>query len=328
MRVELMSPAASVETAEYALANGADIVYAGVSNLSMRPKRVEFSKGTFGDLVEMVHARGKKINATMNICPKPGDVENFKRALPGLVEQGVDAVIVSDVGMMSWIHEHYPNMPIHASIMTSVVNVEAAKFFKELGASVIVVSRSLDDIEGIRRIKEETGVDIELFVHGGICYMFDGLCYMSSYWRQEWGWDNDLNALRLIGQNNTKGECHLICKRECSLDRGEDKLASGRLMRRPDDVGLDRLPDYLAMGVSILKIEGRAMPAYYIGEATKLYREAIDSYLSDPERYAIREEWLPVVDRLIEARWEYERQWDVKRKTEEWERAKAAQDGS
>lgn len=323
-KVELMSPAGSLETARLAIGNGADAVYAGVTNLSMRPKRVEFSETDFKGLIDFVHARGKKIYATMNICPKPSDVDNFKRHVNNIYHQGVDAVIVSDVGMMNWIHQTYPDLEIHASIMTSVVNPEAAQFYKDLGASVVVVSRSLDDLEGLRQIRDQVDVDLEVFVHGGICYMFDGLCYMSSYWRQEWGYDEDMGVMRLIGQNNTKGECHLICKRECSLERDGKILAEGRLMRRPDDVGLDRLPFYLDLGIRILKIEGRAMPAYYIEEATRLYRQAIDLYLTDPAKYAIRDEWLPAVDRLIEARHEYERRWDVKRNLEEWEKRAAS----
>jgi len=321
--VELMCPAGNLETAKLAIDSGADAIYAGVTNLSMRPKRVEFSDDDFNALIDYVKSRGKKLYATMNICPKPSDVDNFKRRVGEIYDQGVDAVIVSDVGMMNWIHRNYPKLPIHASIMTSIVNVESAKFYHELGADVVLVSRSLDDLKGLKKIREEAGVDIELFVHGGICYMFDGYCYMSSYWRQEWGYDSDMGAMRLFGQNNTKGECHLICKRECGLQKGDSQVAAGRLMRRHDDVGLKNLPFYLDIGVRILKIEGRAMPAYYIEEATKIYRQAIDLYQSNPEKYIISEEWSAVVERLIEARWEYERRWDIQRQTQEWERRRA-----
>src|SRR3972149_1083057 len=193
--------------------------------------------------------------------------------------------------------------------MTSVVNAEAANFYKERGASVVVVSRSLGDIDEIRRIKEEVDIDLEVFVHGGICYMFDGDCYMSSYWRQRRDYDPDLDAYRLFGQNNTKGECQLICKRQCSLATDGRVLAEGKLMRRPDDVGLDRLPFYIDVGVKILKIEGRAMSLNYIAEATKLYRQAIDLYYNDPERWSVKSEWRPAIDTLIEARLEYERSW-------------------
>ncbi len=320
IKVELMAPASSIDTAVVAAKNGADAVYAGVTNLSMRPKRVEFKDESFEDLINTVHSHGSKVYATMNICPKPSDVENFKRRVSEINDFGVDAVIVSDVGMMDWIHKNFPDLPIHASIMTSIVNPESAQFYKDLGASVVVVSRSLEDIGGVEEIHGKVDVDLEVFVHGGICYMFDGICYMSSYWKQKWDYDEDLGDIRLVGQNNTKGECHLICKRNCSLTSNGIVKADGKLMRRPDDVGLGKIPYYLKNGVRILKIEGRAMPAYYIEAATKLYREAIDLYLSDPEKYSVKDSWAPAVENLIEARHEYERKWDIERNLQAWEK--------
>lgn len=308
---ELMSPAGSLETARLAFDAGADVVYAGVTNLSMRPKRVEFGQGNLGELIKYAHGRGKKIYAVTNVCPKPSDLPLFEERLAELSNLKADGVIVSDVWVMEHIKNNFPDLHIHASIMTSVVNAEAAKFYKERGASVVVISRSLGDLDEIRRISEEVDVDLEVFVHGGICYMYDGDCYMSSYWRQRWDFDPDLGAHRLMGQNNTKGECQLICKRSCSLTKDNQVITEGRLMRRPDDVGLDRLPFYLDVGIKILKIEGRAMPPQYVAEATALYRKAIDVYLEDPKRFAIQEEWLPVVDRLVEARHEYERTWHI-----------------
>lgn len=306
-----MSPVGSLEAATVALDNGADALYAGVTNLSMRPKRVEFKEASLKSLVELVHQRGKEIYVTMNVCPKPDDVDLYKRKLADVYAAGVDAVIVSDLGMMAYIKETYPALPIHVSIMTSVVNKEAADFYKQQGAAVVVISRSLSNIEEIREIAQTVDVDFELFIHGGICYMFDGNCYMSSYWRQVWEFDPDLGKERLKGQNNTKGECQLICKRHCSLVKDKQTIISGRLLRRPDDVGLDRLPEYIKMGVKIFKIEGRAMPLRYIAEATRLYREAIDTYFTNPDQYEIKSQWLPVVDRLIEHRLEYERSWHI-----------------
>lgn len=309
---ELMSPAGSLEAAKVAFDAGADVVYAGVTNISMRPKRVEFGSGNISDLIEHAHDRGKKVYAATNVCPKPADITMFKQRIAELHENKVDGIILADISMMEYVRDNYPEMPVHASIMTSVVNAEAAKFYKERGASVVVVSRSLTNMDDVRRIGEEAGVDLEVFVHGGICYMYDGDCYMSSYWRQKWEFDPDLQAHRLVGQNNTKGECQLICKRECSLSNGDEELSSGRLMRRPDDVGLERIPFYVETGIKILKIEGRAMPLRYVGEATDLYRRAIDAYFEDPERYRVLDEWAPTVDRLIEDRLEYERSWHIK----------------
>ncbi len=309
-RIQLMSPAGSMEAARLAFDSGADIVYAGVKNISMRPKRVEFDQD-ISELIDYAHARAKKVYVTVNVCPKTNDLPLFDDRIASLSALNADAVIVSDISVMEHIHKNYPRLPIHASIMTSVVNAEAAKFYKERGASVVVVSRSLDDLEEIKKISEEGEVDLEVFVHGGICYMFDGDCYMSSYWRQTWDFDPDLGRNRLFGQNNNKGECQLICKRDCRLQNESGVIADGRLMRRPDDVGLAKLPFYISMGVKVLKIEGRAMPPSYVANATRLYRQAIDLYYQDPKVFQVLDEWRPAIDDLIEARLEYERTWHI-----------------
>ncbi len=310
-RPELMSPAGSLEAAEVAFDAGADVVYAGVTNISMRPKRVEFGRDNIGDLIQYAHDRGKKVYAATNICPKPADIPLFREKISELDEYKVDGIIVADISIMEYLRDNYPHIPVHASIMTSVVNAEAANFYKDRGASVVIVSRSLEDMDEVRLISEEANIDLEVFVHGGICYMFDGDCYMSSYWRQQWDFDSDLNTYRLFGQNNTKGECQLICKRSCSLRDGDNEVAAGRLMRRADDVGLERLPFYFEIGVKILKIEGRAMPLRYVREATELYRQAIDLYFNDPQKFSIQEEWRPKIERLIQDRLDYERTWHI-----------------
>lgn len=307
--IELMSPAGSLEAAKRAFDAGADVVYAGIQNISMRPKRVEFDQD-FGELVEYAHQRGKKVYATANVCPKPSDISLFEKRMAEVHSHGADAVIVSDAWVMELIRDRYPDLPIHASIMTSVVNAEAAEFYRERGAAMVVASRSIGDVEEIRTIRE-TGVDVEVFVHGGICYMFDGDCYMSSYWRQWSDYDPDLKATRLFGQNNTKGECQHICKRQCTLATDGREITNGRLMRRPDDVGLDRLPFYIGIGVKTLKIEGRALSLDYVAQATRVYREAIDLYYKDPERWRILDEWGPAINELIEARLECERSWQI-----------------
>lgn len=313
MAVELLVPCGSMEGAKLAAENGANAVYAGMSNLSMRPKRVEFQgDDDFRDVVKFVHDNGMRIFATLNVYMKQQDRKIFESSVEEAVASGADALILSDLGAVSYVRKNYPEVPVHVSICTSVTNVEAAKFYEDLGAEVIVISRSLDDLREIKKIRDSVNCGLELFVHGGICYMFDGDCYLSSYWKQVWGYDEHMGVERLMGQNNTKGECQLVCKRDCSLIRGEEVLAEGRLLRRPDQVGLVNLPFYLDIGIDILKIEGRAMPLEYVAKATRLYRNAIDMYLSEPQKFVVKQDWMPVVDELIQARHDYERQWHIK----------------
>lgn len=312
MSVELLSPCGSIEGAHLAIENGADALYAGVTNLSMRPNRVEFNNEPFEKLVDFVHKKNKKIFITLNVYMKPQDEEFFRQSVDKVYNSGADAIIVSDLGAIKYIKKHYPDILVHVSICTSVTNPEAAKFYEELGADVIVISRSLDDLTEIRKIREAVSVDLEMFVHGGICYMFDGDCYMSSYWKQEWKFDENFGKERLYGQNNTKGECQLVCKRFCSLTQNEDILADGLLLRRPDQVGLFNLPFYIDAGINILKIEGRAMSLDYIAKATALYREAIDTYINNSDKYCLKNEWAPVVADLLQARRDYEIQWNIR----------------
>jgi putative protease len=310
--MELLSPCGSMEGAKLAIENGADALYAGMTNLSMRPKRVEFNDEPLEDLVDYIHKNGKHIYITLNVYMKSQDELTFRRAVDEVYNSGADAIIVSDIGAISYIKKHYPDLAVHVSICTSVTNPEAAKFYEEMGADVIVISRSLDDLEEIKKIRAAVSAGLEIFVHGGICYMFDGDCYMSSYWKQEWKFDEDLGRERLMGQNNTKGECQLVCKRFCSLTVDGETLADGQLLRRPDQVGLANIPFYIENGINILKIEGRAMPLNYVAEATALYRQAIDLYLESPDKYRVKNEWTPVVGDLVQARYDYERQWHIR----------------
>lgn len=308
---ELMAPAGSLEGARIALKNGADSVYAGVSHLSLRPRRVEFRDG-FKQLVDFVHQEGKKIYAVVNVFLKPEDINNFEHQMEKVYQSGADGVMVADIGVLEYIHQKYPNLPIHISVQNSVTNPEAAKFYQELGASVIVISRSVGDFDEIEKITKSADVDWEVFIHGGICYHYDGNCFLSSYWRQEKVFDEYLGVERILGQNNTKGECHLICKRNCTLWENNHQIFQGRLLRRPDLVGLADLPKYIEMGIKIFKIEGRAMPLKYVGQATNLYRKAIDLYLSNPQKYSFQKEWLLELKDILAARLEYERRWDIK----------------
>jgi len=311
--IELMAPARSLESAEAAIESGANALYAGVTGLSMRPKRTEFGKDEFPELVKTAQSQGVKVYATTNIYLKEQDWEFFKKKIDEIISHGPDALIMGDIGAIRYVSENYPEVHIHASIQTSIANPEAAKFYRDLGANLVVISRSVQDRTEIARIHEEVpDLDLEVFVHGGICFMYDGNCMMSSYWKQEWDHDPLIGQDRLMGQNNTKGECQLVCKRACSLTDGEEfSMADGRLMRRPDQVGLSNIPFFIENGVRILKIEGRAMPISYIKEATKLYRAAIDMYLEDPARFGIKADWQEQISSLIEARLEYERQWHI-----------------
>lgn len=312
MNIELMAPAGSLEIAEMAIEAGADAIYAGLNSVSMRPRRAEFTEQGLQELIDYVHSQDKKVYVVANIYPKSCDVDYFKQAIATIYQMGADALVLSDLWALRYVKKHFDGIEAHISVQASVSSDVTARFFEENGADVIVISRSMPEIEDIKKIHQAVKCRLEVFLHGGICFMFDGNCYMSSFYKQSWKFDEERQIKRIYGQNNTKGECHLVCKRNFDLSNNGSKKATGRLMRRPDQVGLEKLPAYIESGVSIFKIEGRAMAINYVRQAVSLYRQAIDSYLQNPSQYKLKEEWLAEAEALKEYRLEYERKWNIK----------------
>jgi len=310
--VELLAPAGSLDTAKIAIEAGADAIYAGPSSVSMRPRRAEFKNDQIAELIKYVHSKGKRVFVVANIFPKSCDVEYFKQNLAQIYEMGADALVVADLWALCYVKKNFKDIEAHVSIQASVSNVEAATFYEKNGADVIVMARSMPDINDIKKIREKVTCRLEVFVHGGICFMYDGNCYMSSYYKQKVAYDEERQINRTYGQNNTKGECHLVCKRNYDLNDNGSVLAKGRLMRRPDQIGLTQIPLFIESGANIFKIEGRAMATDYVEKSVRLYREAIDSYLESPSLFEASKDWLERAEDLKEYRLDYERKWNIK----------------
>ncbi len=310
--VELLAPAGSLDMAKIAIEAGADAIYAGPSSVSMRPRRAEFKNDQLSELIKYVHSKGKRVFVVANIFPKSCDVEYFKQNLAQIYEMGADVFVVADLWALRYVKKNFKDIEAHISIQASVSNVEAAVFYEKNGADVIVIARSMPDFKDIKKIREKVSCRLEVFVHGGICFMYDGNCYMSSYYKQKVAYDEERQINRTYGQNNTKGECHLVCKRNYDLNDNGSVLAKGRLMRRPDQVGLTQIPLFIEYGVNIFKIEGRAMATDYVEKSVRLYREAIDSYLESPSSFEASKDWLERAEDLKECRLDYERKWNIK----------------
>lgn len=310
--IELLAPAGSLESAQLAIEAGADAVYAGPSSVSMRPRRAEFTNKELEELIDYVHRRGKKVYVVANIFPKSYDIDYFKQSLADIYKMGPDAFVISDIWALRYVKENFADIEAHVSIQASVSNYKTASFYDKNGADVVVISRSLPDFSDIKDIRKAVKCRLEVFIHGGICFMFDGHCYMSSYYKQELAYDEERQIERIFGQNNTKGECHLVCKRQYDLQDNGNNIGSGRLMRRPDQVGLDLIPLFIESGVNIFKIEGRAMSKDYVSQSVKLYRAAIDSYLASPTDYNLKKEWLTDAEVLKEHRLNYEKKWNIR----------------
>ncbi len=310
--IELLAPAGSLEAAQIAIESGADAVYAGPSSVSMRPRRAEFTNEQLKELIDYAHSKNRKVFVVANIFPKSCDIDYFKKNLAQIYEMGPDAFVVADIWGLRYVKKNFKNVEAHVSIQASISNVAAAKFYEQNGADVVVVARSMPDFNDIAQIRAAVNCRIEAFVHGGICFMFDGNCYMSSYYKQKLDFDEERQITRTYGQNNTKGECHLVCKRNYDFNNNGTTITSGRLMRRQDQVGLELIPLFIQSGVNIFKIEGRAMSKDYVRQSVSLYRQAIDSYLSNPQFFKASDDWTNQAEALKVHRLEYERSWNIK----------------
>jgi len=204
---------------------------------------------------------------------------------------GVDAVLISDLGIFSLAKEITKNLELHVSTQANVTNWRTVKFFQELGASRVVLARELT-AEEISEIKSKTQAELEIFIHGAMCISYSGRCYLSHY---------------LTGRDGNKGACTHSCRWKYSLvedkrqgeffDVGEDERGA-YVMNSKDLCLLPYLEKVIKCGVDSLKIEGRMKSVNYVAGVVKVYRAAIDSYLENPEKFSVREEWLEELDKV------------------------------
>ncbi len=269
-RPELLAPAGDFEKLKTAIHYGADAVYIGDSRFSLRGKAGNFNRGEMTEAVRYARERGIKVYVTVNIFPHNRDLPDVAEHLEMLMDIHPDAVIMSDPGIFAMFRERAPEIDIHISTQANVTNAGAARFWERLGAKRIVLSRELS-INEIREIRQGTGVELEVFVHGSICLSYSGRCYISSF---------------LASRSANRGECTNSCRWNYVLmeekrhgeyfpvyedDRGTYVLSSRDLCMIRH---LDLLSD---AGVDSFKIEGRMKGINYVGGVVKAYREAVDA---------------------------------------------------
>jgi putative protease len=280
---ELLAPAGNFEKLKTALHYGADAVYMGLSDFSLRAKADNFTSNELEKAARLVRALGKKFYITVNIFPHNKDISYIKGHLSSLAEISPDAIIVSDLGVFETARETVPEIPIHISTQANITNFKAAKFWEKLGAKRLVLSRELT-IDEIKEIRDHVSIELECFVHGAICISYSGRCYISSF---------------LANRSGNLGECTNSCRWNYTLmeekregqyfpvyenDRGTYILSSKDLCMIEH---LDKLAD---AGVDSFKIEGRMKGINYLAGVVKTYREAVNSIKERP--YRVRENWL------------------------------------
>lgn len=274
MKVELLAPGGSYESSIAALNAGADAVYTGGDLFGARAGADNLSTEQLIDLINYAHIHNKKIYLTVNTLLKDNEIENmlYGYLLP-LYEQGLDAVIVQDMGVLIYIKNTFPNLHIHASTQMTIFGQETVKELEKLGVERIVTPRELS-LEEIKKIKKETSLEIESFVHGALCYCYSGQCFMSSY---------------IGGRSGNRGRCAQPCRMEYDVIVDNKIINQGnkKYVLSPKDIcTLKFLPEIIESGVYSLKIEGRMKKVEYISGVVSIYRKYLDMYLNN-QKYQV-----------------------------------------
>ena len=255
--IELLAPAGDLEKLKFALHYGADAVYIGGQNFSLRANAKNFSLSEIKEGVEYAHKYHKKVYVTVNIILHEEDEEGLISYLKSLSEIGVDAVIVSDIYIVNLIHEMNVPLEVHLSTQASVLNPYAASFYKSLGVSRIVLARE-SSREDIKKIKEATSLELECFIHGAMCTSISGRCVLSNV---------------TTNRDANRGGCAQICRWTFDTDDQAFSMTSKDLNMIP------YIKDMMDIGVNSFKVEGRMRGIYYIATVILTYRTLIDKIL-------------------------------------------------
>ncbi|MEJ2134326.1 MAG: U32 family peptidase [Desulfofustis sp.] len=266
---ELLAPAGSFEKLATAIHYGADAVYLSGKKFGLRAKAANFDEQGISQAVDYAHQRGVKVYVTVNIIAHHDDFQGLDRYLHILGEAGVDAIIVSDPGILQVARSLVPALPIHLSTQANVTNSRAASFWVEQGVARLNLARELNLAE-IAAICEQVRAEIEVFAHGALCISYSGRCLLSTY---------------MTGRDANRGECAHPCRYSYALV--EEKRPGEYFPVYEDERGtyifnakdlclLNSLPELLAAGVSSLKIEGRMKSIFYVGGVVRVYRAALD----------------------------------------------------
>jgi len=286
-KVELLAPAGNLEKLKMAVIYGADAVYLGGEEFGLRASAGNFSTEELKEGIRFAHERGKKVYITMNIIPHNEDFEGMVEYVRFLSDEGADAIIVSDPGVLDLVRQEAPDMEIHLSTQANNTNWRSAVFWHRHGVKRIILARELSFSE-IRKIRDKVPDDLklEMFVHGSMCISYSGRCLLSNY---------------MAGRDSNRGFCAHPCRWKYYLV--EEKRPGEYMPVVEDDRGtyifnskdlclIEHIPRVIETGVSSLKIEGRMKSSYYVATVVKAYREAIDAYYNDPSGFRFNPVWL------------------------------------
>ncbi|PKM50692.1 MAG: hypothetical protein CVV02_10430 [Firmicutes bacterium HGW-Firmicutes-7] len=271
---ELLSPAGSYNSLIAAIHAGCDAVYLGGERFGARANAENFNNDTLPKAIEYAHLHGVKVYYTVNTLIKENEMQPFIEQVGFLYQEGIDALIIQDLGVYQTVHQTFQDLPLHASTQMTVHNLQGAQFLEKLGFERVVLSRELS-LKEITNIIHHSNIEIECFIHGALCYSYSGQCLFSSL---------------IGGRSGNRGTCAQPCRLPYELYHN-GKLEStpqNKFLLSPKDIQtLEILPQLMESGISSFKIEGRMKNPNYVALITSLYRKYIDLYLSNPERYRV-----------------------------------------
>ncbi len=283
IKPELLAPAGDLERLKIALKYGADAVYIGGPSLNLRANAINFTMNDIKEGVEFAHKLNKKVYVTVNILPHNEELKEIKKYLKELEKIKVDAIIVSDPVIVKEALE-FTNLEVHLSTQTSTLNIEAVKFWKNMGVSRIVLARECTR-EDIKEIIDNVDIEIETFIHGAMCAGYSGRCVMSNF---------------LTNRDANRGGCSQICRWDFNLLNENKEEIKGDMPFTfcSKDLSMVRyIPDMIDMGITSFKIEGRMRSLYYIATVVSIYRKVIDEYCTNRDTYTYNKEYEDILRR-------------------------------
>ncbi len=276
---ELLAPGGTLDAFKTAILYGADAIYAGLPGFSMRA-RAKITTEEVKTGIELAHAAGKKVYLAFNLFAHDHEFANMPRVSEIINYLNPDALIVADPGVLMWVREHHPDMPIHISTQANICSSASVKFWRNAGASLCVLAREVSHNEFVNIRRACPDIKLEIFVHGAMCMSYSGRCLLSNF---------------ITGRPSNRGACAQLCRwkydvilRECETGIEmpiEEDDRGAYIMNSKDLCLMPRLAEVLESAPDSLKIEGRNRSEYYVGSVVHAYRCAIDDYARDPEHF-------------------------------------------
>ena len=257
---ELLAPAGNLEAVKVAINSGADAVYCSGIKFGARSFITNLTDEDIIEAARYVHLHSKKIYITLNTLIFESELEEVKSYIDFLYHH-VDAIIVQDYGIIHYIRSKYPDFPVHVSTQCSIHNKQDIEILKNLGVSRVVLAREVS-LEEIREFNK-LGIELEIFIHGALCFSYSGMCYLSYY---------------KGGRSGNRGSCAQPCRQNYELLEDGNKIKEGALLSMKDLNTITNIKPLLGVGVTSLKIEGRAKSLEYVASVVKIYRKLIDEY--------------------------------------------------